>query len=556
MNKINDESYFDLIIDNNIIDLYQTNPDYVFPINPKVSVMLAEESQFQMYSIGIYPYAFFPSLFTLSSEICINSNIERIQSNPNFGMFGQGVIVGILDSGIDYQHPAFRYPDGSTRILSIWDQTIISDHCKAPNGFYYGAEYTSEMINTALQNDNPLNIVPTVDEIGHGTMLAGIAGGSETGDNPFSGVVPKCEFLVVKLKPAKKLNKRIFCVPEDKLCYEESDVIAALSYLTDMARLLRRPLSLCVALGTSQGGHNGKGATSGFLDYITQSPHIGVSVAAGNEGNNRRHFLGKIKEPYYTDLELNVDEKDTFFSMEIWAASPYRLSLEITSPNGEVIRDLYPRISECRRLTFIFNSTTIWINNIVSESDTGDQLILIRFQNAVKGLWRFRAYSIDEEPTLFHAWLPSADLISKDTYFLNSSSETTLTSPANANSPLSVANLNEAIASTALDSSRGYTRYNVIKPDLAAPGCNILAPFPNHRYRELTGTGASAAHAAGVLAMLLEWAVVQGNHSAISGSDMNRLLIRGAYRSKQLEYPNTSFGYGVMDIYGLFEKLI
>lgn len=556
MNKINDESYYDLLIDNNIIPLYQNHIEHIYPINPKASLMTLPEADFQMCNLGIYPYSFFPSLFTLNSDICINSNIDKVQKNPNFSLFGQGVIVGVIDTGIDYTHKAFRYPDGSSRILSLWDQTITDGAFPPPAGFYYGAEYSNSRLNTALASDNPRSTIPSVDEVGHGTMLAGIIGGSEDKEQGFRGVVPKSEFAVVKLKPAKKLNKQIFCFPESALCYEETDVIAGLTYLTDIARNLRRPLALCLAMGTSQGGHNGKGATSGYLNYIVQSPHIGVAIAAGNEGNNRRHYLGSIQDPYYTDFELNIDKKDPNFTMEIWVASPYRIQLEITSPTGETKRDLYPRINECRKLTFILTPTTIWLNNIVSESDTGDQLVLLRFENATPGIWRFRSYSIDEEPTHFHAWLPSHTLISNDTYFLDSNADTSITSPGNAESPLTVANLNESLSSIALDSSRGYTRYGIVKPDLAAPGVDIPGPLPDNKYGLLTGTGASAAQAAGIIAMILEWAVVQGRYSSISGSDINRLLIRGAYRLRENTYPNPSSGYGIIDVYGLFEKLI
>lgn len=529
MNKIVDESYYDLIIDNNLIPTYDSNAENIYPINPKTSLMVLSEETFNMQSLGTYPYSHFPSLFTLSSEVCTNSNIDKIQSNPNFSLYGQGVIIGIIDTGIDYTHKAFLYPDGSSRIISIWDQTIEGE---PPSGFQYGSEYTSQLINTALSQENPLNIVPTIDDVGHGTMLAGIIGGNENIQNSFRGIVPKCEYLIVKLKPAKRLNKKIFSISENQLCYEETDVIAGLSYITDLGRQLHRPVSICIAMGTSQGGHNGKGATSGFLNYITQSPHTGVAVAAGNEGNLRRHYLGNITQPYYTDFELNVDEKDSFFPMEIWVSSPYRLNLEVTSPNGEIIRNIYPRLNECRRFSFIFNTTTLWVNNIVSESDTGDQIIIVRFENAAKGIWCFRTYSIDEEPTLFHVWLPSGDIIFHDTHFIDSNPDTTLTSPGNAESPLVVTNLNETSGSISLSSSRGYTRYHVIKPDLAAPGSSILAPLTGNSYGPLSGTGASAAHSAGVIAMILEWAVVQGNYSSITGSDINRLLIRGAYRTK------------------------
>lgn len=202
MNKIVDEEYFDLIIDNAIIDSYPINDnDNIFKINPKHSIVLVEKAQFDMCALGTFPYSFFPSIFTLTSEISTNSNIDKVQSNPNFSLFGQGVLVAIIDTGIDYQHKAFQYADGSTRIASIWDQTI-NDNNNPPEGFFYGSEYNKELINLALKNMVPLNVVPSVDEVGHGTMIAGIAGGSPDKSMEFSGVVPQCEFVIVKLKPA------------------------------------------------------------------------------------------------------------------------------------------------------------------------------------------------------------------------------------------------------------------------------------------------------------------------------------------------------------------
>ena len=555
MNKIADENYFDLLVNNNTVERYRNNnEDSIFSINPRDSLVVLKASRFNMCEIGTYPYAFFPSLFTLNAEFATNSNIEKVQSNPNLALFGQGVLVAVIDTGIDYQHPAFKYADNSTRIHSLWDQTI-NENNGPPANFYYGMEYTKEMINTALRDENPLNIVPSIDEVGHGTMVAGIIGGSSNEQQQFRGVVPQCEFVIVKLKPAKKLNKQIFCVPEDRLCYEETDVIAGLTYVTNVAQNLHRPLSICIAMGTSQGGHNGKGATSGYLDYLTQTPSIGVSVAGGNEANKRRHFLGNIISPYYTDIELLVSEEDPSFAMEIWAASPYRLSMDITTPTGETISNLYPRINECRKLDFILTPSTVYVNNIISESDTGDQLVLIRFQQSISGIWRFRIYSIDQEEVVFHSWLPAENLISENTYFLNPNPETTVTSPGNADSPLTVANYNSTTEGIVNSSGKGYTRYDVIKPDLAAPGYNITCPIPNNQYTQVTGTGASAAHSTGIMAIILEWAVVKGQYTGITGSEMNKMLIRGAYRLEEIDYPNRSWGYGAMDIFGLFEKL-
>lgn len=508
-----------------------------------------------MCALGSYPYDSFPTIYTLTSEISINSNIDKVQSNPNLALFGQGVLVAVIDTGIDYQHNAFLYADGTTRIFSIWDQTI-NENNNPPAGFYYGSEYSSEQINTALESAEPLNVVPSFDEIGHGTMIAGIIGGSPDRSMDFSGVVPLCEFVIVKLKPAKKMNKQIFSIPNDKLCYEETDVIAGLTYVTDIAQRIQRPLAICIAIGSSQGGNTGLGATSSYLTYLSTFPHIGISISGGNEGNSRRHYVGKITQPYFTEFELNVSEKDPAFSFEIWGSSPFTMSLDIITPTGEAITNLTPQISECRKLNFIFTPTTIWFNNIATESKTSDQLILLRFEYAFPGIWRFRVTSIDKEPLLFHCWLPAGDLISDETFFLNSNPDTTITSPGNSIVPLTVSNYDAATGNVFLTSSRGFSRRNVIKPDLAAPGTNLICPAPSNKYTQITGTGAAAAHSTGIIAMILEWAVIKGNYTSITGSNIRKLLIRGAYTYPNIEYPNTIWGYGLIDIYGVFEKLI
>lgn len=556
MNQILNEDYFDLIIDNSLVDEYRgIAGDQIFPINPKMSLVVLKSMDFNMCDMGTLRYSFFPSLFTLDQDPFDSSNIGTIQNNPNFALFGQGVLVGVIDTGIDYLHQAFRHSDNTSRIHSIWDQTITTEG-KEPTGLPYGTEYMKSEINTALEAEDPYEIVPSKDELGHGTQIAGIIAGSEDRTNRFKGILPQSELIVVKLKQAKRYNREIFCIPQDKICFQETDVIAGLTYITDLARRLHRPLVLCIGLGTSQGDHGSRGSTSNYLNFITQTPGIGVSVSAGNEGNNRRHYFGTTNGNEVHEIELIIGSKDTSFPMEIWVSAPYRLTMDIVSPTGEDITDIYPRIGSCRKLGFLLTPSTVYVNNIISESLTGDQLILIRFVTSYSGLWKFRLSSIDEKRASFHAWLPSGDLISKDTFFMDSNPETTLTSPGNADSPLVVANYNQATDSINVDSSRGYTRYNVIKPDVAAPGTNILSPIPGNQYTAMTGSSASAAHAAGLMGIMLEWAVVKGNYTNISGTEINRMIIRGAKRKDGIDYPNKIWGYGLTDINGVFQKLI
>lgn len=552
--EILDEKYYDQIIDNVIVPYYDMGNNITY-LNGRHSLLHISATQPNPCDLGMNPYHRFPSIYTLESTASLEkSNVSKIQRNPNFGLYGQGVVVGVIDTGIDYQHPAFRGSDGSTRILSIWDQTIQEG--EVPEDFTFGSEYDRQQINQALQSSNPLSIVPTTDTIGHGTAIASILAGSQNVENSFSGVVPEAELVVVKLKEAKQNLKNIFFIPEDATCFQESDIMLGVRYVHSMAMKLNRPIAICIALGSSQGGHDGRGALSSYLIYLTQLSRTGVAVAAGNEGNRRRHYYGSITEAIqYKEFELHVDSKDTKFSMEVWVDTPGRFAIAITAPTGETTQLIYPKIEVCNEYHFVFTNTTIWVNNILFEEETGDPLILVRFRDAMQGIWHFRLLSIDKENVSFNVWLPSEDLISNGTYFLEPDPNITITSPGNGVFQLTVTAYNHNNDSILMESSRGYNRLGSIKPNIAAPGYNLTCAVPDNRYGTLTGTGAAAAHATGIIAMILEWAVTRGNYVSITGNNINNLIIRGAYRDVDYIYPNNVWGYGRIDVSGIFERL-
>ncbi len=258
---------------------------------------------------------------------------------------------------------------------------------------------------------------------------------------------------------------------------------------------------------------------------------------------------------FYKDFELHIGDHDPDFFFEIWNYSPFRMTIELTAPTGESTQIIYPRLNECIKHNFIFESTILYINNFVLEEDTGAQLIVLRFQQAKSGLWRIRIVSIDSQPSIFDAWLPSGSIISQDTFFLESTPEITVTNPGNTRYTLTVTAYNQFNDSILIDSSRGYTVSGLVVPDLAAPGYQITCPLPGNRYGSATGTGAAAVHAAGIVAMYMEWAINRGNYTAITGREISRLMVRGATRSAAIFYPNSIWGYGRINILGVFENL-
>lgn len=524
-------------------------------INSRYSVFHAPLSDFKMCLLGILPYTVFPQIFTLNSTFSLNkSGVSLLQKNPNFSLYGEGVLIGFVDTGIDYRHEAFLNQDGTTRIYSIWDQTLHGGI--PPKGFTFGSEFKQDEINDALKSENPMSVLPSEDENGHGTMLAGIAAGSPNIAEEFSGVAPGAELVVVKLKKAKEYNRAIFCVRNDIDCYLDTDIMMGIEYLRSVASQSGRPLVICFGLGSSQGDHNGESAFPAYFNTIASYHNIAVSVAAGNEGNDRRHYRGIIAGPdFHKNFELRIGEEDGEFFCELWNHTPYRLTITITTPTSESTKTIYPRLNECREFNFVFESTVLYVNNIILEEESGAQLILLRFQHAMKGVWSIRVVNIDNQPSVFDAWLPSGSIISTETYFLESTPDITVTNPGNARNPLTVTAYNQFNDSILIQSSRGFSASGEIVPDLAAPGYQLACPLPGNRYGSATGTGAAAAHAAGIQAMMMEWAVVRGYYDTITGRDIARLLVRGAFRKDSVVYPNTIWGFGQIDIMGLFDRL-
>lgn len=555
MEKILDNRFYDFIINNTLIPVYNTG-DNITPINDVNSLVHILREQMDACDLGRNPYHLFPALFTLESTISYEEpDVKTLQESPDLTMYGRGVIVGVVDTGIDYRHPAFMYNDDTTRIVSIWDQT--QEGSEPPRGFTFGAEYTKELINFALISDDPLSLVPTVDNIGHGTAIASIIAGRRNDSYNFTGVSPEADLVVVKLKEAKANLKEIFFAPQNALCYQESDIMLGIRYMVGVANRLNRPLIICLALGSSQGGHDGKGPSSAYLDYLVQIPRTGVVISAGNEGNNQRHYYKSTNsESFYDDFQLMVGSNDRRFMMEIWPYIPSSLYIEITTPTLETSGIINPTLYGCKRITFQTVSGEIWVNNIPFEEETGDQLILLRFLNIPPGMWSFRIGSISGEPFSFHCWLPSGNLISNETFFPDSDPNTTITASGDSSYPLTVTAYNQENGEILLESGRGYTRLGMVKPDIGAPGYRIPCAIPEGRYGTITGTGAAAAHAAGVAATVMEWAYSKGNYTAVTGNQVNRLIIREADREKNLTYPNNIWGYGKLDPYEIFKRLI
>ncbi|MFA9466308.1 MAG: S8 family peptidase [Velocimicrobium sp.] len=557
-NRVISEDYADFIFENQKIpESLSEIPDFcINNINEVYSVVYAPAAILPNNIIQQYTYSALPSCFGLLETGSLEeAGITRIQRIPSLRLTGQGILIGIIDTGIDYMQEAFKNADGTTKIISIWDQTIPNSSPN-PETFYYGTEYVQAQINLALMSKDPLLVVPSTDENGHGTFLAGIAAGRKNETKNISGVVPDAKIVVVKLKQAKRFIRDFFSIPLDADCYQENDIMFGVKYVLSVAKKLNLPISICIGLGSSQGSHDGRHSFSNYISSEADAKGVGVTIAAGNEGPKRHHFSGSVDVSVgYSTVELKVGAKCNGFSMELWGNSPNLFSIDILSPTGEYISRIPARLKETREINFIFENTTIFVDYDIVESQTGDELILVRFRNPTEGIWRFRVYSSINLNPRFNIWLPISNFLGDDTFFINPDPDMTLTEPANSIIPIVATAYNHTNNTLFLNASRGYTRQNLINPTLAAPGVNLLGPIRNNEYAVLSGTSVSAAFVTGAVAMLLEWGISQGNQTGLDTLEMKNILIRGAKRSDDKTYPNREWGYGILDVYNSFSSL-
>lgn len=506
-------------------------------------------------SIANYTYSSIPKCFTLMDKSALEaSGILRMQNYPTLSLKGQGILIGFIDTGIDYQNPVFLNADGSSRIAAIWDQTERSG--TPPDGFIYGSEYRNGTINEALESQRPEGVVPSKDTNGHGTFLASVAAGSELPQEDFSGAAPYAQIAMVKLKEAKAYLREFYFIPEDAVAYQENDIMAGVAYLNQLAERMNMPLVLCTSVGSNAGSHGtGSNPLLSVLEALALRRPRGVVVAAGNEGNQRHHFAGQLQEEEeYQEVEISVGADVDGFIVEMWASAPQLFAVEIVSPTGERIPKEFI-LSGGKEYTFLFENTTVSIDYRIARISAGDQLIFIRFTRPVQGIWTIRVYRQAVYAERYHMWLPMEELLTGEVYFLRSNPDTTITTPANGYTVMTVTAYDVSDNSIFIDASRGFTVTGTIKPDFAAPGVKVYGAGLRNQFVTKSGTSVAAAITSGAVALLLEWAVIRGNNTLINNVDMKNILIRGAQQDSGRTYPNREWGYGKLDLYQAFENI-
>lgn len=400
--------------------------------------------------------------------------------------------------------------------------------------------------------------------------MAGVACGNEDNGREFSGIAPLAGIAVVKCKQAKQNLRDFYGITADVPCFMETDIMLGIRYLISVAYYAKMPMVICLGVGTNMGSHYRGGVLGDLMQSYGDQRGLIMVAAGGNEGNSSHHYRSEVVEGRGdVEVELRVDGNEKGFTAEIWCGSPGLCSVALISPSGEYSGRTYARVGERSQIRFLLENTVVNIEYILVSFESGDECIRLRFRNPEEGIWRVRVFNETDFAMQFDMWLPMRNFLQEGTYFLRPDSNITLCEPSNNVRIITSTYYNGETRGIAIESSKGYNRKGEIRPDIAAPGVQIYGPLPYQgnvfledeqerlaqaRYGYRTGSSAAAAVTAGASILMAEWGFWRRNDINMNTSGVQKYLIRGANRTGR-SFPNEEWGYGTLDLYGVFEQL-
>ena len=451
----------------------------------------------------------------------------------NYNLTGEGILVGFLDTGIDYTHNAFKDDEGNTRIEYIYD-------------LENGVVYDSNKINEALKSEDPFSVVPETDLSGHGTHVAGIAcaGGNINFDN--YGVAYKSSIAMVKITGENSLRAAL-----------STQLMRGLKFLMDKSNEINKPLVVNISLSTNDGSHNGSSLLEKYIQTFTQLQKAVIVVAAGNEGNSAHHVGGKMKKE--EDLDLNIGDGEKGIILDFYKPVLVNVSVEVISPTGISTGPI--ELSESYKERFVGREKIVVYSSGPKPFDIQGQTtisILPLGDTITSGGWRIIVRKLNNYEGYFDIWLPIAEGLNERTRFLQPDVYNTLGIPATVEGVISVGSYNFLNNNLSAFSGRGVVRPEwLIKPDLVAPGENILSTVEEQGFDTKSGTSMAAPQVAGICALLFVWGIIRNNDPFLYGERMKYYLIKGAKRPIFGEaYPNPDLGYGFVCLDRTMELLI
>jgi subtilisin family serine protease len=446
--------------------------------------------------------------------------VPYVHSDTGYGLRGEGTVVAIIDSGIDYRHTDFKNQDGTSRIAFIWDQSLTGR-----------PEFSNQAINFALENENPLSIVPHEDTARHGTSVAGIAVGKTY------GVAPEADIISIKLASANTV-----------------ELMRGVRYAVNKAREMQKPLAVNISYGTNQGGHDGGSLVEEFLNAMSQQWKCTIVVASGNEGAAGHHFSYRVGQGKTVVVEMSVATNVNELYLELWKNFVDEFEIDLIEPGGATTGAM--QIKEHPTVVH-FNHALVKITSFEPTHYNVNQGFQCSIFNPVQGVWKSRITGKNIVDGRFNIWLPTVEEVTDKTAFLRPSLNTTLTLPSTADKVITVGAYDARVNTIAPFSGRGFTRNNErVKPDIVAPGVSVLSSRVGGGSGRFYGTSLSAPFVSGSAAIIMQWGIVQGNDPFLYAEKVKAYLRKGAFRLAHQAYPNNMWGYGSLCLKATMDLLL
>ena len=468
------------------------------------------------------------------------SCINEVQGT-RFSLFGQGILVAIIDSGIDYANADFRNADGTTRIKALWDQSLSpGEGRRPPQGYASGAEYTETQINETLRETSPgkrMELLPSQDISGHGTAVAGIAvGNGRNSGGVYAGVAPQSELIVVKLG-----------TPMQEGFPRTTELMQGIDYVIRKAVEFRMPIAVNISFGNTYGAHDGSSLLERYIDDVSNIWKSVICIGTGNEAASAGHTSGQLREGIEEQIELAVQERQPGISVQIWKEYTDIVEISLITPAGVKVGPIQ-EISGPQRFTVGQTEILLYYGEPSPYSTSQEIYIDLLPQETYisGGVWRIVITPKKIVAGNYELWLPSDNVLNRGTGFLYPSDSVTLTIPSSASRAISVGAYDALTFAYADFSGRGFTRgTNLVKPDIVAPGVNVTTVAAGGGYAQFTGTSFATPFVTGSAALLMEWGIERENDSYLYGEKVKAYLRRGARTLPGFtEYPNNQVGYG------------
>lgn len=486
-----------------------------------------------------------------ATSVCAPVSIYTPQS---YDVSGKDVIIVVIDSGIDYGHVDFRNEDGTTRILSLWDQTVEG---VPPEGYLGGAYYTREQINEALsQNtiEESLSIVPSVDLLGHGTAITGVAAGNGNGSGGQSrGIAPKSDLIIVKMRDEDTITGA-FRGPTN------ADVMRGISFAISEGQKFEKPLSILMGVGLNTDSHTGYSNLEIFIDQMSIVWPGNMTVGTGNEANKERHTSGKVVEGVIKNVQVFIEPGQRFYLSNFYKNFVDDMSFIIIAPNGERTDLLEDTIAN---VAYVFGNTSVLVNisNQPFSGRSQELVVLLEgfdTESVDPGIWTIQVIPNRIIDGRYHAWDLVQPSSTRGARFLEPDPFTTLTLPSTSRYITSIASINSRTLQILPSSGRGFTVDERVKPDVCAPGLNVLVPLAGtqSQYTMYSGSSIAGAFMCGAYALFIEYGIRIKPSNVFYGEPLKGLVIKYARKPNQFGiYPNQVYGYGVLCIASVLEAL-